>query len=265
MNEDLKKQLNAEQVDAYLKRLKLEKKAPTLDFLNELIAAHCIQIPFEGATPWAEGKTPSLATDDLFEKIVTNKRGGYCFELNMLFNKLINALGYDAYLVAMSVGRAGFNGEAGAFTHGASVAIIDGQKYFVDVSTGLSPGFCLPLDGKEMKGHVYLKKGVYDAIGLIQPDGEIFCKLLFRDSPACEAELLPFNYFVSNPPDARFKVNLVMSKILPNGKLSVLNDSFRIVEDGKITDIKIESTAQLKEIAREYFGIPDMPVKEFTV
>ena len=37
----------------------------------------------------------SLKTEDMFNKIVSRKRGGYCFELNGLFSWLLRSLGFE--------------------------------------------------------------------------------------------------------------------------------------------------------------------------
>ena len=47
----------------------------------------------------------------IYEKIVSRKRGGYCYELNGLFNWLLTELGYDAHLIAATVRRPTGNGQ----------------------------------------------------------------------------------------------------------------------------------------------------------
>ena len=54
-----------------------------------------------GAT--GTGKTISLQPEDLMKKLVTEKRGGYCFEMNALFCEAVKALGIPIYGVLARV------------------------------------------------------------------------------------------------------------------------------------------------------------------
>ena len=73
--------------DAYLSRIGFDGKAePTFDCLKKLMSCHLAAVPFENLDVYHGGIEPSLETDAMFEKIVTNRRGGYCFELNGLFS-----------------------------------------------------------------------------------------------------------------------------------------------------------------------------------
>ena len=70
------------QVDLYLKKIdykddiKIDSKT-----LDKLQIAHLTHIPYENLDVLNK-KPLSLEADDLFNKIVLNQRGGYCFELN---------------------------------------------------------------------------------------------------------------------------------------------------------------------------------------
>ncbi len=84
------------QVQDYLDRISFDR-APALDeeTLSELILKHQCSIPFETVTLHRTGSTPSLDAHDIYEKIVTRRLGGYCFELNKAFTELLAALGFD--------------------------------------------------------------------------------------------------------------------------------------------------------------------------
>ena len=61
--------------------------------LKKIQYAHCTTIPYENLDI-IRNIPLSLEEDDLFEKIVVNHRGGYCFELNGLYGWLLRQLGY---------------------------------------------------------------------------------------------------------------------------------------------------------------------------
>lgn len=83
-------------ITAYFARLGLEVPAdltPDSQLLRKLHYAHCTRVPYENLD-MIRGVPTSLEEEALFEKIVANRRGGLCFELNGCFGNLLRALGY---------------------------------------------------------------------------------------------------------------------------------------------------------------------------
>src|ERR1700744_4551176 len=67
--------------------------APTHATLNRLIFAHAHSIAYETLDIML-GRPPKLDVRALQRKIIANKRGGYCFEQNMLFRAGLRSVGY---------------------------------------------------------------------------------------------------------------------------------------------------------------------------
>src|SRR2546423_1768964 len=88
-------------LDAYLARIGLRGR-PTI---REVHRAHLTSIPFENLDPYC-GIPVSLALDDLARKLVSRRRGGYCFEQNLLLKAALEALGAQVDLLLARV-RAG--------------------------------------------------------------------------------------------------------------------------------------------------------------
>lgn len=83
-------------VKKYLERIGMElpeNVVPDSAFLRELQFAHCTHIPYENLDI-IRGIPLSLDEDDLFRKVVEERKGGFCFELNGLFAWLLRQLGY---------------------------------------------------------------------------------------------------------------------------------------------------------------------------
>lgn len=144
--------------DPYLHRIGLTQATessidPDLETLERLVDAHVRSVPFENLAivghPHEDAPGPgvSLFLPDLYEKIVRQNRGGFCFEVNGLFNWLLGALGYDVDRCAArvvsdadSVGRPPAN-------HHTTVVHLD-RRYLVDVGTGTPQvRVPVPLDG----------------------------------------------------------------------------------------------------------------------
>lgn len=75
-----------------------------MPYLQRLIAHHCTHVPFENTSlHYSSTRTLPLSIDHLFTKIVTNRRGGYCLELNTFFAVLLRTLGFELYTVGARV------------------------------------------------------------------------------------------------------------------------------------------------------------------
>ena len=81
---------------AYLERIGCpDAAAVSRENLFRIQSAHLETVPYSTLTIHATGKEPDLTPDALFDRIVTKKSGGYCFELNGLLADLLRTLGYE--------------------------------------------------------------------------------------------------------------------------------------------------------------------------
>lgn len=98
-------------IDRYLQRIAYRgPRDASLDSLRQLHRAHLLAVPFENLSIHS-GETIQLDEAWLYEKIVTRRRGGFCYELNGLFAALLRELGFDvARLAARVYGADGTEG-----------------------------------------------------------------------------------------------------------------------------------------------------------
>src|SRR5438874_1301375 len=81
-------------LQAYLQRINYRgEQTPTAATLRELHRAHLLTVPFENLDIHL-GRPILLDQAALFEKIVSRRRGGFCYELNGLFALLLRELGF---------------------------------------------------------------------------------------------------------------------------------------------------------------------------
>ena len=92
-------------LDAYLARIGLGSPRAARDWPS-CIARTSPSIPFENLDP-RRGVPVSLEPDDLEDKLVRRRRGGYCFEQNLLLKAALEAHGFevDLFLARVRVGR----------------------------------------------------------------------------------------------------------------------------------------------------------------
>jgi arylamine N-acetyltransferase len=75
---------------------------PTLQLLNTLQKLHLLNVPFENLD--IHYKVPiELNLTNIFEKVINKRRGGFCYELNGLFYKLLRSIGFHVKMVSARV------------------------------------------------------------------------------------------------------------------------------------------------------------------
>lgn len=229
-----------------------------LSGLNRLIQAHLTHIPFEALDVWGSGAVPSLEVDQLYQKIVVNHRGGYCFELNSLFCALLNALGFEAHLVIASL--LDEEGTAAPPAHSAIVCHVDGNKYFADVGFGGPVPFgAMPLQEGIWQDFSLLRENSFYILKSIKAGQERFL-LRFRDIPAEPVELIPLNFYISQKPDIHFRHRLLVSQRKPDGSVwSLRGRELRLQSAEQVTVIPVEDMESLRRVLLERFAIdPDL-------
>ena len=121
-------------LNAYFNRINYNgDRQPTLDVLNALHLAHATRIPFENLDILL-GRPIRLDLASLQAKLITGHRGGYCFEHNLLFLAVLEALGYVVKPLAARV-RLG-ESRLRARTHMLLMVTVDDRPMIADVGFG---------------------------------------------------------------------------------------------------------------------------------
>src|SRR5882724_4025836 len=81
--------------DAWARRIGYQGPlAPTLEVLEAVVACHSSAISYESIDVLLD-RPPRLDAEHLQQKMISQRRGGYCFEQNMLFREALRSLGFD--------------------------------------------------------------------------------------------------------------------------------------------------------------------------
>ena len=113
---------------------------PTLATLRELHRAHLLSIPYENLDIHL-GVPLTLDPGRMFAKLVDERRGGWCYEMNGVFANVLETMGFDVRRVAGTVGRAAHGWRAQG-NHLVLIVTLD-RPWNVDV--GFGDGFLAPL------------------------------------------------------------------------------------------------------------------------
>jgi N-hydroxyarylamine O-acetyltransferase len=125
----------------YLDRIKYTTPLePNVQTLIALHRAHLRTVPYENLEIHF-GRKLELQLERIFERLVLEHRGGWCYEMNGLFAWVLREIGFDVRLVSTQVTRA----DGSLMAPGDHVALIVQleQKWLVDVGWG--NGFLDPL------------------------------------------------------------------------------------------------------------------------
>ncbi|MGH9905819.1 MAG: arylamine N-acetyltransferase family protein [Pyrinomonadaceae bacterium] len=246
-------------IEAYLKRINYHgSRAASAETLRDLQVAHLRSVPFENLSIHA-GQPIVLDDNTLFEKIVTLRRGGFCYELNGLFAALLRALGFDVLM--LSAGVAGPEGEWGPdFDHMALLVTLD-ERWLADV--GFGDSFLEPLlleEEREQVQGALTYKIVDDGSHLVlmrrQSAGDWEHQYRFTLQPYDYADYADMCLYHQTSSESHFTRKRVCTLATPEGRIT-LSDLRLIssVDGGGRQERALASEDEFNTLLRQHFGI----------
>ena len=246
----------------YLERIQYSQPIkPDVQTLQGLQLAHMLYVPFENLDIGL--KRPILLTEEaLWDKIVTQKRGGFCYELNGLFARLLAEIGFEVtYLNARVFNREGKPGID--FGHLALLVRIPDQpgRWLVDV--GFGDSFHEPLRFDEPReqtqglrayrleqtadGYITWQRN-YDGLW----ERQYFFDLSPRNFPAdYEAACL----YHQTSPLSSFTRGSIISRVTPDGRVSLEDGRLILTKHGQRNERSIADKAEYATLLKQYFDI----------
>lgn len=249
-------------IEAYLRRLGMEEENVKNDraYLNRLVYAHQRMIIFENLDVYPGGGDISLEIPALFEKVVLQKRGGYCFELNALFTRLLQDLGYDAWSCLVRIVRG--KDFIPPTLHRGILVRIEGEIYYCDVGYGgpVPTGTIALAEGNQetIQGETFYTKRrdeTWWILGRVTSQGEREDVLEFYTMPQDNANFVPISYYCSHSPDSVFTMIPFLNRRLDDGMCSVMGDTFTLRQGRDVITKKIQNEEEFEEIRRQYFQV----------
>lgn len=246
-------------VEAYLKRINYEGKTDvSYETLYGLHVAHTLNVPFENLNVYFR-KTVSLDRESLYKKIVENKRGGYCFEMNGLFSFVLQELGFKVTNLLARGTKDGIT--YFAKTHQVLMVEIDDKRYLADVGFG-NDGITAPLileTGTDQKQFTHTYRLLEDPkFGYIlqEKEGEEYRYMYAFTLEECyPADFIMSNHFTSTFPDSFF-IKMKMCTIpTKDGRITLTDDHLKIVSNGEVTERQLNGDEEYNELLKKYFKL----------
>jgi N-hydroxyarylamine O-acetyltransferase len=250
---------------AYLDRIKWRGRLePTPDVASGLLRAHMHAIPFENLDVLL-GRGVRVDLDGVFDKLVSARRGGYCFEHSTL---LAAALTHAGFAPAMHSARVVMVAPRSAAprTHMFLSVPIDGTTYVLDPGFG-GHGPLVPLPLIE---HRETREGP-DVHRFVRRDGEwvletpiggkmtpLWMSTLEADSPI---DFVMANHFTSTWRDSPFVNRLMLRALTSDGRVSVMNRDVTMLRGTASETCQLADRAALRSLLIDHFGF-DLPEVE---
>lgn len=252
-------------IDAYLARIGFDgPRTATQDTLRSLHRLHPAAIVFEAIDVLLD-RGIDLSPAAVDAKLISARRGGYCFEQNGLFQRALTALGFE---VEAFTARVRWMQPAGAPTPGFSHMVLrvslNGQQWLADVGFGgcvmTSP---LRFDTGESQDTAH------ETFRLVPAGGNILLEASIDEQwqpvyelstePRVQADIEQANWFTSTHPESRFRRNLIAARTLPEARYTLLNNRFGVRSpDGRVERLFLDAD-EIEETLARVFELPVEP------
>ncbi len=252
-------------VGAYLRRIGYDGSLdPTPETLRELHCAHLLAVPFENLD--ISLKRPiALFRDRLFHKIVTQGRGGFCFELNGLFAELLKTLGFDVTLLSarVTINQTRVPPE---FDHLTLMVMFpsegegEPERWLTDVGFGDSFVEPLRLESGEtvQRGYVYqlkeVRPGEWSAKQRKVGDEKWVGMYDFSLIPRQLGEFSAMCLHDQTSPDSSFTKGRLCSMATSDGRKTLSDEQFIVTRNGERLERQLKPGEWYELLGRE-FGI----------
>jgi len=237
-------------VDAYLARIGLDRAAT----LTTLHRAHVTSIAFENFDPLA-GRRVSLAIADIEHKMVAARRGGYCFEHNLLFLAAVTTLGLGRSQMLLARVRRGDETLAHLLTH--LCLRIDDERGSWLCDVGFGGGSLLePVPFKtgtevDQSGWRFRLVGDGDEVVLQAfEDAQWADNYSFSPTPAAMSDVEASNLFTSSDPRSPFVLGLFVAARREDRELTMFIRDRPVMFDRSVAGPSVETEIELDDIPR---------------
>lgn len=258
-------------LEAYLARIGLAHEpglSPTIETLQALHVAHRTHIPFENLDVLL-GRPIALDLPSLTKKLVRDKRGGYCFEQNLLFLAALTELGFHARL---RLGRVRWGAaQIRPRTHTVLAVAFDDRTWLADVGFG----------GPSARGPIRLAEGAEVVeefttyrIRREREEGAWVCTAYQKDAAPLDlyafteeaqypVDLEVANHYTSTYPTSFFRQLLIAQIATPEGRIALRDTDLEFHEAGSVRKAKVETPEALLDVLAREFGLALPPGTRF--
>jgi N-hydroxyarylamine O-acetyltransferase len=243
----------------YLSRLQIRELPPVNKTgLAQLQKAHLLHVPFENLSIHY-GQPIDLNLERLFHKVVKQGRGGFCYELNFLYQALLERLGFETQLLSGRVYSSKKQAYGPDFDHMTVLVYLPEGPYISDVGFGEFPFDPVPFELNTVhdlaRGQFQVAPydGTYYRLSKIS-ENEVYPQYLFDNKPRRIAEFRDMCHYHQTSPESSFTQQKFISMPTENGRITLSGNKWKIHHhDGAVTEETLQET--FDAAAKRQFGI----------
>ena len=255
--------LSNAQIEQYLRRINFQDTiCGSQETLKELQRLHYTHIPYENLDILNQIDL-SIDPNSLFKKIISDKRGGCCFELNGLFYELLISLGFE---VTNHYARFLFNREdtIPARSHRVLKISCNNHTYIADVGV-YSESSRIPLELKEdviqfdgISQYRFQRDSDFGWILLQKCGNNEWTRFYsFTEEIYFPCDFKQCSFFYEKSLESRFNKKTLIAIKTRKGRKAIKDMELTIIENGK-TVISILDKKDLRKILSQHFNLMAM-------
>lgn len=249
-------------LDAYLARIGLAGPLRAdLATLRAIHARHTEHIAFENLSPFL-GEPVELDLAALQDKLVRRRRGGWCFEHNLLLAAALEEIGFPVRRMAARVRWNVAPGVVTARSHMLLEVGVEGAPWIADVGFGgLTLTAPLRFVADEVQdtpheAHRLLREGSGYVLQA-EVAGEWQALYFFETHEQQLADYEVSNWYLCHHPRSQFVNGIVAARAAPDRRHALRNTRYAIHYPGGKTERRmLASVAELREVLEREMRIP---------
>lgn len=250
------------QIEQYMRRLQLWDWQPQADLvtLRLLQDAHLRMIPYDNFD-CLNGRISSLDHQEMFNKMILHNRGGICFELNGLYNWLLESIGFE---VVSFAGR--FIDKVEPYQlrrHRLQCVTLEDKRYITDVGVN-SESPRMPLELAEnlvqddgISQYKFTRDDFWGWLLWQKEARKPWKRMLgFTEEQQIDKDFILPSFWCDAHPDSPFNKNKKLSIFREDCNITIRGNYMKFYLGGRVKyRYKISTGEELKEVLWEYFGI----------
>jgi N-hydroxyarylamine O-acetyltransferase len=249
-------------VQAYLSRINYSgPTTPTVYTLRAIHRAHLLTVPFENLDI-PLGRKILLDEAAILRKVVEQRRGGFCYELNVAFAALLRTLGFQTTLLSARVARES-GGEGPEFDH-LTLRVDLEYPWLADVGFGES--FLEPLRLESGREQVdpsgtfrFVQLGERLRLEKAEPNARWKPQYSFALYPRSLGEFAGMCHYHQTSPESHFTQNRICSRATPDGRITLSGMKLIVTRNGQREERMLRSESDWNNALQEHFGINLLP------
>ncbi len=245
-------------IKKYMERIKyVDHVTISFEVLSKLQLMHLLNVPFENLDIHNHIK---IDLNNLYDKIVLRKRGGFCYELNGVFYQLLKEIGFNAKMVSARVYNSSKD-YSPEFDHMTLIVTLKDDKYLVDVGFGEFTSYPVKIE---------LNKEIMDPAGVFRiesynedhkvikkknADGKFIAEYMFSEKERQTEEFYERCNFHQTSNESHFMQKRISSLLTKTGRITLAGDKMKITENGEVQERQLNNEQEIQQALWNYFGI----------